>query len=113
MRIYDLYFSRTIKGRLQPVSESEWASFRQDVIALNLPDGWTEWDGYGAWLNPKTHITGGEPSKVLEAAVVDSPDSRAAISKVRGAYRQRFHQLSVGMTEHPGCGSFDGNDGAP
>jgi hypothetical protein len=106
MRIYELYFGRAVRGRAD-VSDAEWNAFRDTVVTASLPDGYTAFDGAGAWMNRATHVTSTEATKVLIAALPDIPASMAAIQRVRTAYETTFNQQSVGMTYHPGCGSFD------
>jgi hypothetical protein len=105
MRVYELYFGRAITGR-DDVSEVEWRAFRDQSITPNLPEGYTVLDGSGAWLNPQTHTTITEPTKILIAATPDTPASLAAIQRIRTDYEAAFHQQSVGMTSHQACGSF-------
>ncbi|OIQ68140.1 hypothetical protein GALL_502690 [mine drainage metagenome] len=57
-------------------------------------------------MNPITHTTIREPGKVLVAVLPESPDSLAAIRRIRSAHRLRFRQQAVGMTATPACGSF-------
>jgi hypothetical protein len=106
MRVFELWFGRAVRGR-GDVTETEWTNFRDQVVTPNLPDGYTVLDGSGAWLNPDTHATIAETTKVLIAATPDTPASLAAIQRVRAAYKTAFHQISVGMTSHLACGSFD------
>jgi hypothetical protein len=105
MRVFDVYFGRAISGR-GDVTEAEWSSFRDRSITPNLPDGYTVLDGTGAWLNPQTHTTITETTKILIAATPDTPASLAAIQRIRADYEAAFHQQSVGMTSHQACGSF-------
>ncbi len=56
-------------------------------------------------MNPITHTTIDEASKVLVAALPESPGSLAAIQRIRSAYRRRFRQQAVGMTVIRACGS--------
>ena len=106
MRVFELYFGRS-KADHAYVTDAEWDKFRSEVITLNLPDGYTVLDGTGAWLDPKTHTTIGEPTKILLVAVPDTVAAAAAIERVRSAYEKRFNQTAVGMTTHAVCGSFD------
>jgi hypothetical protein len=105
MRVFQVFFGRTIQGR-GALSESEWDKFRDDVITPNLPNGYTVLDGTGAWLSAKTHTTITEPTKILIAAMADAPASSAAIERLRQAYATEFNQESVGMTTYLACGSF-------
>jgi hypothetical protein len=106
MRIVELYFGRSVEGR-GPVTDSEWEQFRDEAITPNLPNGYTVLDGVGAWMNPKSRTTITETTKILIAATPDDDASSAAVQRVRSAYEQTFRQISVGMTTHVGCGSFD------
>jgi hypothetical protein len=106
MRIFDLYFGLAIEGRGN-VTDAEWDKFRDEFITPNLPSGYTVMDGKGAWMDPKTHITGTEATKILIAATPDTVASLAAVQRVRAGYEKTLHQISVGMTTHLTCGSFD------
>jgi hypothetical protein len=105
MQIYTLYFGRSVKDRA-PVSDQEWRDFRDQVVTPALPDGYTVLDGQGAWMNPRTHVTIAEATKVLVVAMPEVPGSLTAINHIRRSWQQRFHQLVVGMTVQSGCGSF-------
>ncbi|MBN8897856.1 MAG: DUF3574 domain-containing protein [Rhodospirillales bacterium] len=100
MLLAQLYFGRGA------ASDADWARFVDRIVAPALPDGFTVLDGDGAWLNPQTGMTGRERSSVLVVAIEDRPDRRAALERVRAAYRQDFHQQSVGLTIAPVCGDF-------
>jgi len=63
-------------------------------------------DAHGAWTNPRTGQTVHEPTKVMLIAMPDTPDSLAAVNRVRTAYQIQFHQQLVGMTAEPACASF-------
>ena len=112
MRVYDLYFGQAVRGR-GSVTPAEWKAFRDEVITPTLPDGYTIWQAQGAWRGGGTGETETEGSMVLEVAMPDTSASQGAISRLRGAWRHRFHQQSVGMIQRIACGSFDGKDGAP
>jgi hypothetical protein len=57
-------------------------------------------------MNPKTQRTIRETTKVLQVALPDTPDSLAAITRIRTAYQTQFQQQLVGMTTHVVCASF-------
>jgi hypothetical protein len=105
MQVVQLFLGRAIHGR-PDVTEREWKDFVAQVIAVNLPDGFTAFDAEGGWLNPATHMTIHERTKVLVVALPETADSMAAIARVRTAYQDRFHQQLVGMIVQPGCGLF-------
>lgn len=105
MQLFTLYFGQSVKGRA-PVGEQEWRDFRNQVITPALPDGYTVLDGQGAWMNPRTHVTIAEATKVLIVAMPDASGSLAVINRIRSLWQHRFHQYVVGMTVQSGCGSF-------
>jgi hypothetical protein len=63
-------------------------------------------DGTGAWLNPASKSTVHERTKVLLAALPDTPANAAAIARIRQAYAAQYHQVLVGMMVTPVCGAF-------
>jgi hypothetical protein len=105
MLVFDLFFGRAVPARGE-VSDSEWHAFLNRVVTPNLPNGYTIYDGVGAWMNPVSHKTIEEATKVLLVALPDAPTSLAAINRIRVAYQVQFHQQRVGMAVRPGCGSF-------
>jgi hypothetical protein len=105
MLLVDLFFGRSVAGR-EDVTDQEWQAFLDDTVTANLPDGFTVWDAQGAWRNPRTGKTIHEASLAIRVGMSDGPESLAAVSRIRTAYQQRFHQQSVGMTVARGCGSF-------
>ena len=105
MAVFTLYPDKSIPGR-GDLTETGWRTFQADTVTANLPSGYTVLDGNGGWMNPIGHTTIEEPSKVLVAALRESPDSLAAIQRIRSACRLRFRQQAVGMTVTPACGSF-------
>ena len=80
--------------------------FLDRTITANLPNGYTILDASGGWMNPVTHKTVKEPTKVLLVALPDVPDSLTAVNRIRTAYQIDFHQQLVGMTIQSGCGTF-------
>ena len=105
MRMFELYFGRSVPGNRE-VTDRDWSGFSDQIIIANLPNGYTVLDATGAWMNPKTQRTIREATKVLQAALPDTPDSLAAITRIRVAYQTQFHQQLVGMTTHMVCASF-------
>jgi Protein of unknown function (DUF3574) len=105
MTVYTLYFGRSVAGRAA-VGDSEWRDFRDQVITKALPNGYTVLDAQGAWMNPRSHATISEATKVLIVALPDAPGGLGVINRIRSAWQHRFHQYVVGMTAQPACGSF-------
>jgi hypothetical protein len=112
MRIYDLYFGRSVAAR-DEVGDKEWREFRDHVITPALPNGYTVHDGQGAWMNPRTHATISEATKILTVAMPDEPGTLGVINHIRSSWQHRFHQYVVGMTVTKGCGSFSPAEAPP
>jgi hypothetical protein len=105
MLVYQLFFGRSIQGQGE-VSDRAWDEFLDRVVTPNLPNGYTVFDGTGAWLNPATKRTVHERTKILLVALPDAAANAAAIGRVRAAYAEQFHQSLVGMTTAPACALF-------
>jgi len=105
MLVAELFFGRNIKGRA-PLSDAEWAGFAADTITPNFPDGFTAFDGYGQWRNPQTGQIARDPTKILLVAAKRSPDLADRLAAVMDAYKQRFHQQSVGLITRDSCAAF-------
>jgi hypothetical protein len=105
MLVAELFFGRNIKGRA-PLSEAEWSQFTADAITPNFPDGFTVFDGYGQWRNPQTGQIARDPTKILLVAAKRSPDLAGRLTAVMDAYKQRFHQQSVGLITRDSCAAF-------
>ena len=105
MLVVELFFGRSIRNRGE-VTDRAWEDFVDHLVTPNLPNGYTVFDGTGAWLNPATRHTVHERTKILLVALPDNAADAAAIARIRAAYQARFDQSLVGMTVTPGCGSF-------
>jgi hypothetical protein len=101
----EMYFGRAVRGRA-PVSEAEWSKFVARVVAKELPDGFTVYDGVGEWLDPATHNTVRERTKILTVAIDPSEDHARHLQTIIDAYKRQFHQQSVGVTTANVCGAF-------
>jgi hypothetical protein len=112
MQIYTLYFGRSVRGRA-PVADNEWRDFRDQIVTPALPNGYTVLDGQGAWLNPRSHTTISEATKILIVALPDTPGNLSVVNGIRSAWQHRFHQYVVGMTVQAGCGSFSSAEAPP
>jgi len=112
MRIYTVYFGRSVAGRAE-VGDKEWRDFRDQVITPALPNGYTVLDGHGAWLNPGSHATISEATKILVVALPEAPGNLAVINRIRSAWQHRFHQYVAGLTVQTGCGSFSPAEAPP
>ena len=105
MTVFTLYLGTAIPGR-GDLTEKEWQSFLDDTVTADLPNGYTILDASGAWMNPITRKTIKEATKVLIAALPETPDSLVAVNRIRRDYQIKFHQQLVGMTVEQVCGAF-------
>ncbi|HEY4173450.1 MAG TPA: DUF3574 domain-containing protein [Rhodopila sp.] len=105
MQIFALYLGRSISGR-SDLTDQEWQAFLDNTVAANLPNGYTVWDANGGWMNPSTHKSVREATKVLLVALPDAPASLVAIDRIRTAYQYEYQQQLVGMTVARACADF-------
>jgi hypothetical protein len=103
--VFTLFMGKAIPGR-EDMTDTEWLAFLDTVVSANLPKGYTVFDANGGWTNPITHKTIREATKVLLVALPETPDSLAAVNRIRTAYQIKFHQQLVGMTVDHACGEF-------
>ena len=95
--VFTLFLRQSYPGR-DDLTDKEWQHFSIPTVTANLPNGYTVFDASGAWMNPMTHKTIKEATKVLLVALPEDPDSLAAINRIRTEYQAKFHQQLVGMT---------------
>jgi hypothetical protein len=105
MLLVQLFFGQGINGR-RAVTAKEWRSFLGQTVTPRLPNGFTVYDADGQWMDPRTHSVSREKTKVMVVAVDDTPEIRMQIEELTAAYRQRFHQQSVGVVTSSACGAF-------
>ena len=91
-----------VQGR-RPVSDGEWARFVTRELTHRFP-GLTVLDGRGAWRQGQHEVR--EHSKVVIVVAADGPATRNAIAEATGAYKERFHQSSVGIVTQAVCAAF-------
>ena len=105
MVVAELFFGRDSEGR-SDISEAEWASFVDSVVAKEFPEGFTVLNGKGAWLDRWLDVTRYESSKVLVIAAPPSTTLGPRLQAVAEIFRRRFHQQSVGIVTSQACGAF-------
>ena len=105
MSVVHLYFGRSIGGR-PALTDAEWNAFAADVLTRNFPYGFTAYDGDGQWLNQKTGTVVRERTRIVMAAVQNARSLATRVQAVSEAYRQRFHQESVGIVSEEVCATF-------
>jgi hypothetical protein len=103
--VFTLFLGKAIPGR-GDLTDKEWQVFLDETVTANLPNGYTVFDASGAWMNPMTHRTIREATKVVVVALPDVSDSLTAVNRIRTAYQTKFHQQLVGMTVQHACAAF-------
>ncbi len=86
------------------VSDADWAGFAANVITPRFPDGFTVLDGSGQWRGVDGVVR--ETTKILWVAAPDTDSVRQALNDIAAAYREQFHQQSVGLVVTHGCAAF-------
>jgi len=101
----ELTFGRDI-GRHLGVSNAAWQRFLAHEVTPRFPDGLTVMNAFGQWHDPKTGRIVREPSKVVMIVLPGKADDQARLDAVVAAYKQQFHQQSVGVIVQPACTAF-------
>lgn len=99
-----LYFGLVMDGK--PIADSAWADFLARTVTPRLASGFTVYEAAGQWRDPRSGAIGREKTRVIEVAAPDTPRFRAGLEDMRKAYRERFHQQSVGILTSPACAAF-------
>lgn len=105
MLLAKLYFGQAMPGG-RTVQPRAWTRFLSTNVTSRFPDGFTVYDAYGQWMDPKMKAPGHERTKVVEIATPDILASRAAITDIANRYREDFHQQSVGIVTSTSCAAF-------
>jgi hypothetical protein len=105
MLVVQMFFGRSVPHR-HPVTAGEWNEFLKQTVTPLFPNGFTVYDAYGQWLNPRTHTVSRDPTKVLMVATAETPEVRDKVAEVSARYRQLFHQQAVGVVSVTECGAF-------
>jgi Protein of unknown function (DUF3574) len=103
--VAELMFGRDI-GRGVGVSESEWQGFVARELVSRFPDGLTIIDAIGQWRDHDSGRIVREPSKHVEIVLPGNKDDDARLDAVVAAYKQTFHQHSVGVIVRAACVAF-------
>jgi hypothetical protein len=99
----ELFFGLDDGGAL--ISDSDFKAFADREVTPRFPAGLTVWDARGQWRN-EAGVTTREPAKVMLIVLGGRSGERAHLASVIEAYKTRFHQHSVLLTEHRDCASF-------
>lgn len=99
------YFGRSRPAETEKTQKA-WADFVQNEVTPRFPDGFTIFQGRGAWLNPVLKTTIYEASKVLVILHPDTVESRQNVADLAEAYRSHFHQQAALTSNHKTCATF-------
>ena len=99
-----LFFGRNIAGR-EGVSDADWRRFVDEEVSPRFPDGFSVADVEGQYRNGAGMIVQ-ERSKQLIVVGRGSPENTMKLNAIRDAYKRRFNQESVLITEFPICAGF-------
>lgn len=103
--VAELLFGRDI-GRRTGVSESAWSRFVARELTPRFPDGLTVTDAIGQWRDPASGQVIREPAKKVEIVMPGKDDDQARLAAAVKAYKNEFHQRSVGVIVRPACVAF-------
>jgi hypothetical protein len=103
MQRIELMFGRNIHGR---VGDAAWARFLAREVTPRFPDGLTVVDAAGQWRDPASGRLTREPSRLVIIVTAADPAVDGRIAAIVAAYKQQFHQKSVGVIASPACAGF-------
>ena len=86
LAIYTLFLGKAIPGR-EDLTDKEWRAFLDTTVTAYLPNGYTVLDANGGWMNPVTHKTFKEGTKVLVVALPEG-------ARQSGRGQPHSHRLS-------------------
>ncbi len=105
-QVAELLFGRNI-GRRLGVSESAWSNFVARELTPRFPDGLTITDAVGQWRDNSSGRIVREPTKKVEIVLPgNGGGGQARLDAVVRAYKNEFHQRSVGVIVQPACVAF-------
>ncbi len=104
--LFSLYFGRSMPGGGE-VDKAAWRAFLDGEVIPRFPAGFTVLKARGAWRDAARGTTSFEASNVLEIVVIEAPEgARAKADEIAAAYKSRFQQQSILMTEGAVCARF-------
>jgi len=104
-QVAELLFGRDVGDRLG-VSETAWSRFVAHEITPRFPDGLTITDAVGQWRDTIHGRIVREPSKRVEIVMPGGDDDETRLDAIVKAYKNEFHQQSVGVIVRPACAAF-------
>ena len=82
------------------VTDAAWEDFVDRVVKPRFAHGLTQLEASGQWRDERGH-TLKESSRVVELVHADLMGERQAIGEIVGAYKSRFRQEAVLVTQTP------------
>jgi hypothetical protein len=101
----ELMFGRDIPGG-GTVSDADWKTFVDEVLAEAFPDGFTVSDAEGTWRDAKTGAAVREKSKLVFVDGRADAALAGKLQRVTDVYRKRFRQDAVGIVTREVCAAF-------
>jgi len=101
----ELIFGRNIGGHLG-VGEAAWSRFLAHEVTPRFPDGLTVLNATGQWRDKDRGRLVREPSKFAIIVTEDVKSVSEQIAAILTAYKQQFHQRSIGVISQPVCAAF-------
>lgn len=90
----ELYFGLSIPGG-KLIPDSAWNQFVQNEVVKIFPDGFTELDTKGKWLDTETKELTSEPSRLITVVYKPGKFFSGRIDSLRNKYKNLFFQQSV------------------
>ena len=100
----EAFFGRAVAGRAN-VSDAEWAVFAASELTRRFPGGFSVSDVAGQWRGPDGLIVR-ESTKRVSLVLTEPDRQRGDLHDAAEAFRARFAQDSVLLTEAPVCARF-------
>ena len=88
------------------MTEAQWQSFLDEVVAPRFKDGFTLLDADGFYLPEGATEAEDEKSKILIVLYPDRDSGGRSLQEIAAAYAARFEQQAVLRTDRPVCVSF-------
>ena len=95
--------SRLYMGQTTPagdVTQMQWRAFVAESVTPRFPGGFTELQAHGHWRDDRGVITE-EGTRIVEIVHDGEPLSRERVREIAAAYKHRFAQQSVLITQAP------------
>jgi hypothetical protein len=100
-----LFFGRSMKGGALIDAEA-WKTFLAESVTPRFPSGLTVLEGSGQWQQHSTGRVISEPSTVVVIVTEGTAEDFSKFEAIRGEYKRRFAQESVGLVSSRSCASW-------